>query len=267
MVRFIIASKKEKLDNLQEIIGFNEVGELRDIFQKMLGELPEISSAARYGNKKSTQQTILIENLGQNITSAKQFFEVANELIKPLKSKMEIKSSKNIKEILKEIEITEDTELINKISFLNKINENLSEISGNIDNINTDYNIYYKSVADLKKEKEKIENLQVLKLLLEGQKLMQTEIIKDDICPLCQQDKSKIELVCEINQRIEELQELQKEKDQVEQGAKDLQLFIQKNLDLLNALKLEKHLSKEENETLKNQISNLTIALEKYLQN
>jgi len=265
LVRFIIATKKEKLDTLQEIIGFSQVGDIRDLLRKNAGRIARNINAARYDNKKSTQQIILIENFGQNITSAKQFFEVANELIKPLKSKIEIKSSNNIKEILKEIELTEDTEVINKISFLSKINENLSEIAGNIDIINSDYDIYYKSIAALKKEKEKIEKLQILKLLLEGQKLMQSEIIKDDVCPLCQQDKSKIELVFEINQRIEELQELQKEKEQVEQGAKDLQLTIQKNTNLLNALKLEKLFNKEENETIKNQISDLTSALEKYI--
>ncbi len=102
--------------------------------------------------------------------------------------------------------------------------------------------------------------------MLEGQKLMQSEIIKDDICPLCQQDKSKIELVFEINQRIEELEELKKEKEKVEQGAKDLQLVIPgKNSKLLNALLFEKLFIKEENETIKNQISNLTSALENYI--
>jgi energy-coupling factor transporter ATP-binding protein EcfA2 len=263
LVRFIIATKKEKLDTLQEIIGFSKVGEIRDLLRKNAGRIARNINAARYDNKKSIQQTILIENFGQNITSATQFFEVANELIKPLKSKIEIKSSKNIKEILKEIESTEDTEVINKINFLSKVNENLSEIAGNIDSINSDYDVYYMSVADLKKEKEKVEKLQILNLLLEGQKLMQSEIIKDDVCPLCQQDKSKTELVFELNQRIEELEELKKEKEKVEQGAKDLQLFIQKNLNLLNALKSEKLFNKEENETIKNQISDLTSALEK----
>jgi len=263
LVRFIIATKKEKLDTLQEIIGFSQVGDIRDLLRKNAGRIAKNINAARFDNKKSNQQTILIENLGQNITSANQFFEIANKLIKPLKSKIEIKNSKNIKEILKEIESTEDTEVINKISFLSKINETLSEIIENLDVINSEYDVYYMSVASLLKEK--IEKLQILKLLVEGQRLMRSEIIKDDICPLCQQEKSKIELLLEINLRIEELQELQKEKEQVEQGAKDLQFAIQKNLDLLNALKLEKLFNKEENEFIKNQIYNLNSALEKHI--
>ena len=265
LVRFIIATKKEKLDTLQEIIGFSQVGDIRDLLRKNAGRIARNINTARYDNKKSNQQKILIENFGQNITSAKQFFEVANELIKPLKLKIEIKNSKNIKEILKEIESTEDSEVINEISFLSKINETLSEIAGIIDSINSDYDIYFKSVADLKKEKEKIEKLQILGLLLLGQKLIRSEIIKDDVCPLCQQEKSKTELMFEINQRIEELEELKNEKEKVEQAAKELQLVIQKNANLLNALKSEKLFNKEENETIKNQISDLTSAFEKYI--
>lgn len=265
LVLFIVATKKEKLDTLQKIIGFNEVGGIRDLLRKNAWRIARNIKAARYDNKKSTQQAILIENFGQNITSAKQFFEVANELIKPLKSKIEIENSKNIKELLKEIESSEDTEIINNISFLSKIDENLSEITGNLDSIHSDYDVYYNSVADLKKEKEKIEKLQILNLLLEGQKLMKSEIIKDDVCPLCQQDKNKKELVFEINQRIEELEELKNEKEKVEQCAKDLQLTIQKNSTILNALKSEKLFNKEENETIKKQISDLSSSLEKYL--
>lgn len=265
LVKFIIATKKEKLDTLQEIIGFSQVGNIRDLLRKNAGRIARNIKAARYDNKKSTQQTILIENFGQNITSATQFFEVANELIKPLKSKIEIKNSKNIKEVLKEIESTEDTEIISRISFLSKINENLSEITGNLDSINSDYEVYYNSVTKLKKEKEKIEKLQILNLLLDGQKLLQTEIIKDDVCPLCQQYKNKNELLFEINQRIEELEELKKEKEKVEQCAKDLQLTVQKNSNLLNALKSEKLFNKEENGTIKNQIFDLSPLLEKYI--
>lgn len=264
LVRFIIARKKEKLDTLQEIIGFSQVTDIRDLLQKNSGRIARNIKAAGYDNKKSIQQSILIENFGQNITSAKQFFEVANELIKPLQSKIEIKESKDIKEVLKEIERKEDTEIIENIGFLSKISENLSEIIGNLDNIHSDYNVYYTLVADLKKEKEKIDKLQILKLLIEGQKVLQAEIIKDDICPLCQQNKDKKELIFDVNKRIEELEELKTEKGKIEQGAKDLHLTIQANLSLLKGLLSEKLIKKEENETIKKQISDLSSALEKY---
>ena len=264
LVTFIVATKKDKLDKLQDIIGFKQVGAIRDLLRKNAGRIARNIKAAQYDNKKGVQQSIIIENFGQNITSAQQFFDVANELIKPLKLKIGIKNYKNIKEVLKEIESKEDTEIIEKINFHSKINESLSEIIGNIDSINSDYEVYYNSVVDLIKEKEKVEKLQILKLLLEGQRLLQNEIIKDDYCPLCQQEKNRTELLLDINQRIEELEELKEEKEEVEKQAKELLLKIQLNSNVLNALKAEKLLKKEENATLQDQITDIISSLDKY---
>ena len=264
LVKFIVATKKEKLDRLQKIIGFSEVGAIRDLLRKNAGRIARNIRAARYDNKKSAQQSIILENFGQNITSAKQFYEVANKLIKPLNLKTEIKNYGNVKEVLQEIESKEDKEILEKIYFHSKVYETLLEIIGNIDDINSDYEIYYNSVIGLKKEKEKVEKLQILKLLLEGQKLFQDEIVKENYCPLCQQEKNKTELLREINQRIEELEELKEEKERIEQSSKDLLQKIQLNLNVLNALKTEKLFGSKENISLQKQITEIISSLSKY---
>ena len=265
LVRFIVATKKEKLDELQRIIGFNEVGTIRDLLRKNAGRIARSIKSNNYDNKKSVQQSILIENFGQNITSAKQFFEVANKLIKPLKLKKEIKNYQDITDVLKEIETKEDTETVRKINLHNKINENLSEVIGNIEIISSEYSTYHKSISELKKEKEKVEKLQLLNLLLEGQKLLRSEIVKDDLCPLCQQDKNKSELIIEINQRIEELEELKQEQENAEQQSKDLQETIQFNLNTLNSLKSEKLLNTKDFDVQLTQLNNFISSLRKYL--
>lgn len=264
LVTFIIARKKQKLDELQRIIGFNEVGNVRDLLKKNAGRIARNIRSANYENKKSIQQSTLIENFGQNITSAKQFYEVANELIKPLKLKIEINNYKDINEVLKEIESKEDTEIANKINLYNRIGESLLEVVGNIDNINSEYSEYYQTVSELKKEKEKIEMIQLLDLLIEGQKLLKTEIVKDDVCPLCEQDKNRNELILELNKRIKDLEELRKEKEGVEQKSKDLQHKIQVNLNTLNSLKSEKLLKTKDFEVESKHIGNLINSLDKY---
>src|SRR5204862_151542 len=45
LVLFIIASKKEKLDELQSIIGFSDVGNLRDILKKNAGRIKRTINA------------------------------------------------------------------------------------------------------------------------------------------------------------------------------------------------------------------------------
>ncbi len=264
LIKFIIATKKDKLDTLQNIIGFGQVGEIRDLLKRNAGRIGRNLKSAQYDNKKGVQQSIIIEHFGQNITSAQHFFDVANEIIKPLNLKVEIQNYQNIKEVLSEIASKEDTELIEKIGFYSKVNEILSEIVGIIDSLNIEYNSYCTSVSSLIKEKDKIEKLQLLSLLVEGQSLLEKEIIKEDYCPLCQQSKSKAELLIEINSRIEELQLLKEEKEKIEQQSSVLQQKINSNITLVNSLLREKNIKKEENKVLEQQINEISSRLNNY---
>jgi DNA repair exonuclease SbcCD ATPase subunit len=266
LVTFIVATKKEKLDTLQKIIGFKEVGEIRDLLRKNAGRIARNIKAANYENKKSNQQAILLENFGQNITSAKQFYEVANKLIEPLKLKIKIEDYRTIQEVLKEIEEKEDTETIEKISFLNKVSETLFEVLGNVESIEDEYNDFYNSFNKLKNEKQKIDGLQLLILLLEARKLFLNELIREDYCPLCKQAKNRLELLQEINSRIEEFETLSQEKERIEQSAKELQQKLLMNLNQLNNLISDKQIQKQENKELNDKTTSFKSALEAYRQ-
>ena len=65
-----------------------------------------------------------MESLGQNITSANQFFEIASKLILPLRLEKDIKSFKDARFILKLIEAKEDSHLSDQISFNNDYSKN-----------------------------------------------------------------------------------------------------------------------------------------------
>jgi hypothetical protein len=114
LVQFIIATKGDKLKHLQNIIGFSQVQELRSLLKLVGGRIARGIKAGGYSNKRSAQQAILLESLGQNITSSKQFFETALKVVAPLKLEKEIKSFKDVKTALKSIETKEDTKVDTK---------------------------------------------------------------------------------------------------------------------------------------------------------
>jgi len=101
LVRFIIAQKTEKLKTLQDIIGFAEVADVRDLLKRSAGRIARHITSANYDNQKNAQQLIILENLSQNAYTNEQLFAGANELIKPLKIGKEIKSLQDIQEALK----------------------------------------------------------------------------------------------------------------------------------------------------------------------
>ncbi len=262
LVRFIIAQKTEKLKTLQNIIGFAEVADVRDLLKRSAGRIARHINSANYDNQKNAQQLIILENLSQNAYTNEQLFAGANELIKPLKIGKEIKSLQDIQEALKTIETKEDTALFEQISFHTKIGESLNEIVGNVDTINASYKSYHTNYTNLQKDQGKIKKLQLLALLKEGQSVLINDVIQDDYCPLCQQEKSKIELIAELNERIKELEELEQEKDSSDEQGRELEDVLRVNINTIDGLLKEKPFKEKENSKLVEKVKEIKTSLE-----
>ena len=266
LVQFIIAGKTYKLTELQNIIGFSDVANIRSLLKKNLGRIARKIKFSNYDNLKSIQQRTILENLGQNANSDEQLFEGANQLIKPLKLSIEIETRKDINIVLKKIESNEDTELLKQINFHTRIWESVSEIKGNIENINIYHKAFLDSFKKLQKDPDKIKKLQLLSLLQEGQSVLTKDVVEDDYCPLCQQEKSKINLLQELNLRIEELEQLDTEKKKVDENTEDLKSITQSNISSIENLLKEKLFEKEEFAEIKNKIEDIKKSLNVYLQ-
>ncbi|MCH8048495.1 AAA family ATPase, partial [Patescibacteria group bacterium] len=128
LVEFIIATPGEKLEKLQNIIGFSAVTDVRGLLKKSAGRIARDIRSANYDNQKEAKQGVILENLKQNAFTDDQLFAGANQLIKPLQIGKDIKSLKDIKDVLKAIETEEDAALLELISFYTKVGENLTEI-------------------------------------------------------------------------------------------------------------------------------------------
>ncbi len=265
LVQFIIAGKTDKLKELQNIIGFSNVQKIRDLLKRNGARVARNIKSANYDNLKNVQQSTILENLGQNAYTDEQLFDGANKLIEPLKLEIEIKSRQDINTILKRIESKEDSELLNQINFYTKVKESVARIEGNIDNIHTSYSIFYNSFDNLKKDPEKVKNLQLLSLFQEGKLVLTKDVVEDDYCPLCQQEKSKVNLLQELNLRIKELELLNKEKEKVESNSKDLQAIIKPNINTIEGLLTEKLFEKEDYSKLKESIEEIKNSLNTYI--
>ena len=266
LVQFIIAGKTDKLNELQNIIGFSEVQNIRNLLKKNGARIGRTIKASNYDNLKNVQQSTILENLGQNAYSDEQLFQGANELIKPLDLGVDIKSRKDINDVLKKIESKEDSELLNQINFYTKVKESVAQLEGNIDNIQSNYSTFYDSFQTLKQDPEKVKSLQLLALLQEGKSVLTKDVIEDDYCPLCQQEKSKVDLLQELNSRIEELELLKKEKEKIENNSKNLEETVRPNISSLEGLLTEKLFEKEEYEKLKETILSLKKSLNNFLE-
>ena len=240
LLQFIISTPSERLEKLQDIIGFSEVAEIRSLLKRSAGRIERAIKNASYDDQKNAQQSTIIENLGQNAYNDDEFFAGAEHLIRHLQIKKTINSHQSIQDFLKMIEAEEDTALLKQINFYRSIEEKITEILGTIDNIHISYSDYHALFVELCKDPEKIQKLQLLDLLKQGQDVLKNDIVQGDYCPLCQQEKSKIELLRELNERIQALEDLEHKRDRLEVKRQSIKDILRLNLNTIDGLLRDK---------------------------
>jgi len=257
LVEFIVATKKQKLDKLQEIIGFSEVGNIRDLLRKIGGKIKRNIKSEQFDNQKSTKQSTLIENLGKPTYTTKEFIDACNKLIKPLNLNQSIKTIADVNDIIKSIEEKDDNKVSSMINFFGRVSETMKLVKENMDQEYINYQNYYDLFSPFQKEPEKIVKLSVLNLLEEGIQILRKEIFKEDICPLCEQTINKIELIRKLTVRLDDLSEISSEKEIIDEKASDLKSALQNNYDNIRSLLSEKLLSEAELRSFKELIQEI----------
>lgn len=184
LVPFIIAPKKEKLDELSRVIGFGEVTDTRATLKTAVNDLKKELRTKDFDTQISSQQGHLIENFGHNITSDKQFVDTVNQLVKPLKLAKEITTRDEIDGILELIKKPPDSKIIELQGFYNKVSDLASNLPSRLEGIRESYEGYLKQFQDIVSDIEKINKLIVGKLLAEGINVLQsTAMTEDSVLP------------------------------------------------------------------------------------
>ena len=263
LVNFIVASKKDKLDKLQNIIGFGEVANLRDLLKKSAGRIKRTLSSEGLDNRMATFQSTILGSLGSNANSPERFIKLASDLVKPLDLKVDIKTLEDVSKALELIGSNDEDKINQTLSFLNNSVEVLTEFKGNIARLNKDSKSYFEAVKEIKKDESKLRGLKLLSLLRNGIAILEKDVLKDDFCPLCLQEKNKLELVVELKQRIEAYEELESEKETIDQMSRDLSGFIDTNKTLIQRLLNEKKIEDDDNADISKYVNDAEDKLKK----
>jgi energy-coupling factor transporter ATP-binding protein EcfA2 len=213
LVHFILATKGEKLTALSEIIGFSEVIKTRDVLRKSFKALKKDIKSYNFEAQINYQQNQIIEQLEQNVVSDDQYFGVLNTILNKIALGKTVSKFEDIDSILELLKTSDNTQIIEKQVFLEKIKTTTNQLLIFTVNIKKDYENYYKQYQVISADIEKLNKIKLGSLLTEGERILKDEIIKEEVCPLCLQPKKKIELLRELQIRIDELQKYKEEKN------------------------------------------------------
>lgn len=226
LISFILATKSEKLTALSKIIGFSEVIKTRNILRKSFSALKRDIKNSNFDSQISHQQDQLLTQLNQNVVSDTQYIDTINKLLKKIQISKKVKTFDDLDNILELIKKPEDTKIVEQQLFIEKIKSSSNQLTNKIKEIENQYNTYYTQYNNIASDIEKLNKIKLESLLSEGVKVLKEEIIEDESCPLCLQPKKKLELLKDLQERLEELQQCKDEKSKLDDIKSDLQTEI-----------------------------------------
>lgn len=264
LVSFILATKTEKLNALSGIIGFSEVIKIRDVFKRTLNSIKREIKNSGFGTQIAEHQKELIEQLHQNVTTDNQYISAINNLIGPLKTDKKVETFDDLDDVIKLLRKPEDEKIVEQQLFLKHVRSTITQLTTIVKNIENQYVEYYLKYKNIVTDIDKLNKIKLETLLSEGLRVIKEEIIKDELCPLCLQPKKRIELLKEIQDRIEELEKVKKERTDLDQLKSDLQSQISKSENLINGILSNTSMELEDNKLIKSFLIKVNKGLKKF---
>jgi len=252
LLRFILATKAQKLEELSQIIGYSEVTKAKSALKKGVNELKKELKLRNFESQISIKQRLLVEQLGQTISNDAQYFSAIKELIAPIGLAVEVKDDKSLDAVLELIKKPEDKDaILNQASYERAIEalSNFGTLTGSILLSYDKFSVKYNAIVN---DIEKLNRINLETLLAEGLTVLNKRIIEDDKCPLCLQNKDRETLIDELKRRVEELTLIKKDKDDSEEEQKTTLKLLQSAIAEIDiALKEKATLKAEHTETRK----------------
>ena len=223
MREFIDKRKKEKLEKLEEIIGFGVVTEIRDTFLKTLNGLRNDADFSSLKGQRNERKRDIVEIVGKDDFQDSDVLICADKIAKECDSSLSISTAVNFKEVVERLKIAVSSSEKGKQIVL------LEEIKGNISNLTTLSSIQneIKGVVEthdaLAKEQKTIEAAAIEKLYRAAIEAIENQLVEVGKCPLCKTPLNTESLVASLKAEIEQIAVLLEKRKEIVEEAKSAQ--------------------------------------------
>lgn len=241
LIQFILATGGERLADISDIIGFQDIKNTKDILTKASNSLNRTIKARNFEAQISNNKNKILEKLKATVNSKEQLYASITSELQKLKIEKNVADEDALKDALQELKRGVDEEEIVKRSNINASEKGLEDGLTKIKSAMDDVSAFTKKLKKLKSDKEKIENISIIKLLEEGEKILSTG--NRDECPLCERNIDRETLLTLIKDRLQALQEAQEQIKNLTDEKRTLQaIFVDANRALESALTLMEEL-------------------------
>jgi recombinational DNA repair ATPase RecF len=261
---FIDQTKGDKLKYLSDIIGFSEVTKTKDVLRKAFSSIKSEIKTQNFEAQINNEKQTLIAKIGAAVSQENNLLEKINEIIEPLKTGITVSSIEDIDKVLNHIKKPANTKQLTELQFLENSNKALSILKSEILFIDGEYQKYFTEFNKIAEDVQSIMQTFLAELLKSGEAVITKKFHKEDNCPLCLQQKNLEELKTDIQRRLKEIEESSKKKGVFDAAKKSISDIVAERLKRLELTAGNALLNEQENESIKQTISNLSNKLTEY---
>lgn len=241
VLRFVLLTKGEKRTQILDIIGYRHVSDVRSSLVSACNSLEKNSRFRSVRDQIEKNNAYLMDKIGQTIETEGDLYLVVDTQIKPLNLGIVVNDEASLNACIETIQVKTDKIKLERSQKLSDLQRKLESLKKEVQKTEN-YDDFLTAYKALLKDKEKIRRIGLRQLLEQGQDVIQDQIVGENICPLCLSSIDSIGVLNEIAERLQELEEINKEVQEAN-SKKSLALLnlrsIKKALDEVTRAKIE----------------------------
>jgi len=236
MRNFIDKTKKEKLEEIEQIIGFEVVGEIRNVLLQVRNSLRSDVELASLRGQHTERKTDLVAVIGKGEFDEKDVKECASRLIKECDREARVSELKDIDKIVELLEEKSTKESKGKeIAKLELIGRHLSKVAGTNGVLEEVEKLMEKHNGIAKKE-ETIRASALEKLYQAAMEAIEGKLVEEGKCPICGSVVDSGALVEHMRVEIEDIKGVLKERNELIKEAKSVHEKVRPYKDALQGI-------------------------------
>jgi DNA repair exonuclease SbcCD ATPase subunit len=222
MREFIDKTKKEKLESLEDIIGFGIVREIRDVLLKTLNSLKDDTELTSLSGKLNERKRDLIEAIGKDKFEDSDILDYGSKLVRECDPALSMTNEFDFEHVVETLEKrVASSDRGKQLLTLDGINKNVLKLVEMRDNFVEVGNVV-KRHNELAKERDTIEASAIEKLYRAAIEAIESKSVRAGKCPLCKRPTDTESLLDSLKSEMGKLEEVLRQRKTIVQNAKSL---------------------------------------------
>lgn len=220
LVEFVLATSGDRLADISEIIGFQDIKNTKDILSKTVNSLNKTLKIKSYETNISAHKNKILEKLKATVNTREQLYSSINSELKKVGINTNVLDKNSLDLAMTDLKKGVNEQDIIKRNNIDICTKNLETVQTKIVNSKTSLDSFLQNIQKLKADSEKLSSISLTRLLEEGNKIISAS--SENNCPLCIREIDKEILLKLIKDRLATLKGIQTDIENLESEKRQL---------------------------------------------